>query len=252
MRALVQARRWWARGGFTLVELLVVIAVIAMLISILLPVLGRAREQTRAVMCESNLRMLGLAVQMYADGNRGWFPEWGYAHGGGEAGASRAWINTVSPEYGRDRNLLKCPSDRSGHWTKPLSNKLRRTSYAVNYYLAAGGEDNPLWWRDGHAYNRQDWIKRPAGTIFFAELVEEGAYALTDHIHADYWQDFYPDDRSKAAEMVMIERHFREANYGFVDGHAERLPYEKTFAIQSIEADSVNWLFNKYDPTIAR
>jgi len=72
MRAVSSVRRGFL--GFTLVELLVVIAIIALLIALLLPTLRKAREQANAVVCESNMRQLGMAFLLFAQDHQGHLP----------------------------------------------------------------------------------------------------------------------------------------------------------------------------------
>jgi len=78
------------RHEFTLIELLVVIAIIAILAAMLLPVLSKARERSRAISCSSNMRQLGMAVMLYVDDNEQLFPVFSLA------GATQRWCGNVS------------------------------------------------------------------------------------------------------------------------------------------------------------
>ena len=106
------------RAAFTLVELLVVIGIIALLISILLPALGKARKQALNTNCMSNLRTIGQAIQIYAAENKGKVP----AHPGGGSWLWDVTTNTRDTllKNGSARKVLYCPiypeQDVDGLW----------------------------------------------------------------------------------------------------------------------------------------
>src|SRR3954447_1455740 len=81
------------RRGFTLVELLVVIGLIALLIAILLPALNKARKSAQRVQCQSNVRQLYIGVLSYCNSNHDWFPTCaGSADGVGWAQQPDDWV----------------------------------------------------------------------------------------------------------------------------------------------------------------
>jgi prepilin-type N-terminal cleavage/methylation domain-containing protein len=80
-------RRAVASGGFTLVELLVVIGIIALLVAILLPVMSKVRENANRVKCAANLKEIGAAMLTYAGENKGAYPR-------------VTWNPNFDPQYG--------------------------------------------------------------------------------------------------------------------------------------------------------
>jgi prepilin-type N-terminal cleavage/methylation domain-containing protein len=100
--------------GFTLVELLVVLAILAMLASLLLPALARAREHARRIQCISNLKQVSLGFKIYTHDHEGNYPWHTPVSDGGTYGpfAAAPWRNFLAAanELTTPR-LLVCPSD---------------------------------------------------------------------------------------------------------------------------------------------
>jgi prepilin-type N-terminal cleavage/methylation domain-containing protein/prepilin-type processing-associated H-X9-DG protein len=242
------------RSGFTLVELLVVIGVIAVLIGLLLPALAKARESARRASCMSNVRNMELAQMLYCNENHGYLVQAGMAHGGSGGNEAVAWFNTLQ-QYYQNKLVARCPSDDSLYWETPVpdsgGNQLRRTSYGINDFL---DRDLCPWGPNfgdvppGGAYVKITQIPRSAVTIQFVEMTRTGPFAGADHPHVENWVG--NNVPNAASKNVQINAHGGDAhawdgqaNYGFLDGHAETLRFRDVF--ESIYK-------NKFDPWVAQ
>jgi prepilin-type N-terminal cleavage/methylation domain-containing protein/prepilin-type processing-associated H-X9-DG protein len=100
-------------SGFTLVELLVVIAIIGALVGLLMPAVQSARGSARSTQCKSNLKQIGLAMTSYLDkqGERGKFPKTARLPMTENSGKLPSLFDVLAPFCEHNREIFKCPSD---------------------------------------------------------------------------------------------------------------------------------------------
>ena len=121
------------RLGFTMVELLVVIAVISILLSLLLPAVNASRAAARRTQCQNNVRQVGLAIHQYATAFDGKMPE--TMHTIVDADVQKSWIYTLGPFMENVDSIRICPDDPRAEVR--LQKKL--TSYVLNDYTTTPG-----------------------------------------------------------------------------------------------------------------
>ncbi len=143
----------WGGAGFTLVELLVVIGIIAILIAMLLPALNKARQQAMRVSCASRMRQLSMMFQMYAHNNRGKLP---FCNINGVGSINHTPSYGISPDMMPDKQYLGYRADL----VKRSENSL--------YRCPAQPDDNDLYWYYGYAYSRYLFSYEPYETLLIS------------------------------------------------------------------------------------
>lgn len=241
------------RSGFTLLELIIVAAIIALLLGLLMPALGGIARRARVAECLNNMRNLERAHWSYMTDENSHFIDAGLPHqslGNAEA----AWINTLE-EYYENTLTARSPIDESPHWPKEQGGRgvpvpgttdiFRRTSYGCNNYLT---QYSPTMSLDGWRHARLSQIKNPARTVHFLMMVftDSNGFCGADHIHVENWG---PDKPGGAARQIQtnavggLEASWSaRSNYSFLDGHTATHQFADVYASPQV---------NQFDPEVS-
>jgi len=216
--------------AFTLIELLVVIAIIALLMAILIPVLGKARDQARTLSCRSNLRQYGMATRMYLDDYEQYFPNasnWlkSEAHNWVRKGETP---DGVFWPYVKALDVHMCPKFQM--MAKGTQWEDTAVSYVMNSYLGRGGT---IWsnWLGSNVtgVKKETEVYSPSKVIVFTEentwtIEGYSNYPFNDtHFTVGNWTrqiDNYATFHNPPGGD--LDR--GSASIVFVDGHVENLP----------------------------
>lgn len=199
-------------SAFTLVELLVVVAIIAILAGILLPTLSRAKEQGRAAVCMSNMRQIGLASATYALDSGGHLPgfrTWLYSKVGDLT------TGTLYP-YLKSKAVYICPTDRL-----QLDEKLRSNRPPGNNFASTVGKrDYSYAMNCGlcHVNDTSTFIS-PSDTLMYME-----AQLATN--------DYSGQAGPAFGDHTLALRHNRRGHYLMSDQHVVRMNQEQSLAIE--------------------
>lgn len=206
---------WWRKTkAFTLVELLIVIAIVAVLFAILLPALNGAKESGRRASCMGNLKQAVSGAMMYANDYADWLPHSGDAYM--PLSSVISWKALLLPYFGRattaencEGGVLKCPSQRNS--------SCGNSTYGFNgFYGGYGWNFETLGWKNIVISGYLPWvklggIKRPGGTIAVADT--------SDHwLGVDPGPLFFIYGTSVDATWFS-SRHNGTGVYAWVDGH---------------------------------